>query len=74
MEERQELLRKDLQKQRDALIAEINNSEAELKNKRDYLMKLIGGLEAIDILFGPQNPESVEENSEVEEQTEDIPE
>lgn len=74
MEERQELLRKDLQKQRDALIVEINSTETELKNKRDYLMKLIGGLEAIDILFGPQTPEENPEEVVEEEQTESAPE
>jgi hypothetical protein len=74
MEERQELLRKDLQKQRDALISEINVSETELKNKRDYLMKLIGGLEAIDILFGPQAPEENQEEVAEENQTESAPE
>lgn len=71
MEERQELLRKDLQKQRDVLIAEINNSEVELKNKRDYLMKLVGGLEAIDILFGPEKKEVEQEVTETEEETVD---
>jgi hypothetical protein len=67
MEDKQELLRKDLEKQRNELISEINNLEVQLKNKRDYLMKLIGGLEAIQILYGPSQPEpepeqSIEEN------------
>jgi hypothetical protein len=75
MEDRQELLRKDLEKQRDTLVLEINNLEVQLKNKRDYLMKLIGGLEAIQLLYGPSPSElepepepeqSVEENSDSE--------
>ncbi len=75
MEDKQELLRKDLEKQRDTLISEINNLEVQLKNKRDYLMKLIGGLEAIEILYGPSRPEpelETETGSEqiIEEKTE----
>jgi hypothetical protein len=69
MEDKQELLRKDLEKQRDTLISEINNLEVQLKNKRDYLMKLIGGLEAIEILYGPSQSEPeqvVEENTDSE--------
>ena len=69
MEDKQELLRKDLEKQRDTLISEINNLEVQLKNKRDYLMKLIGGLAAIEILYGPSQSEPeqvVEENTDSE--------
>lgn len=64
MEDRQEVLRKDLEKQRDTLISEINNLEVQLKNKKDYLMKLFGGLEAIEILYGPSQSEKEEEEQE----------
>ena len=70
MEEKQEVLRKELEKQRDVLISEINNLEVQLKNKRDYLMKLFGGLEAIELLHGP--PPTTDENAEIsEEETSD---
>lgn len=69
MEEKQEIFRKDLLKQREELITEINNLESQLKFKREYLMKIIGGLETIDLLFGPEQPsvsEGIEENVEEE--------
>lgn len=67
--EKQEEVRAELLKQRDSLFSEINNMEAELKLKRDYLMKLNGGLETIDILFGPKvdpntQPEQLQETDE----------
>jgi hypothetical protein len=63
-EQRQEMLRKDLIKQRETLVSEVNNLESQLKFKRDYLMKIIGGLETIDLLFGP-DPATSEEQSPI---------
>lgn len=70
MEEKQEILRKELEKQRDTLVSEINNLEIQLKNKRDYLMKLFGGLEAIELLHGPA-PTPDEDIETTEEETSD---
>ena len=69
MEEKQEILRKELEKQRDALVSEINNLELQLKNKRDYLMKLFGGLEAIELLHGPAPTTNTEEENPEEQET-----
>lgn len=63
MEEKQEILRKELEKQRDSLVSEINNLELQLKNKRDYLMKLFGGLEAIELLHGPAPTTNTDEDT-----------
>lgn len=67
--EKQEEVRTELLKQREAVFSEINNMEAELRFKREYLMKLTGGLETIDILFGPRSdanpqPEQLQETDE----------
>lgn len=68
MEEKQEILRKELEKQRDALVSEINNLELQLKNKRDYLMKLFGGLEAIELLHGPSPTTKTDEDTAEEQE------
>ena len=70
MEEKQEILRKELEKQRDIFVSEINNLEIQLKNKKDYLMKLFGGLEAIELLHGP-SPTKNEDVETSEEETSD---
>lgn len=72
MEDRQELLRKELLKQREELVNEVNNLESQLKFKREYLMKVVGGLETIELLFGPNpeqppTPETTEDQEETEE-------
>lgn len=63
MEDRTTTIKNELISQRDQIINEINNLENQLKNKRDYLLKVVGGLEIIDLL----NDESVEEEQVEEE-------
>jgi len=71
MEEKQEILRKELEKQRDIFVSEINNLEIQLKNKKDYLMKLFGGLEAIELLHGPSPTKNEDVETSEEEETSD---
>ena len=68
-DQRQEILRNDLIKQRETLVSEVNNLESQLKFKRDYLMKVVGGLETIELLFGPNPEEATPQEGQSQEET-----
>jgi hypothetical protein len=63
MDEKQKIILEDLQRQRDSVIAEINNLENQIKAKKDYFYKIMGGIETIGLLNSEQ---SIQEEVSVE--------